>query len=396
MNRPDISEPVSNGATVAIVANLAWSVYNFRMPVIRALRDAGYRVLVIVPVDESVSALMKEPGVELVALQHFRRNSTSIAAGIKMIAEFRRLYLQLQPDLVIHFGVQANVFGNFAARLAGIKSVCVVTGLGYTFLHKGLVPMITRLLYRLSFLKTAKVVFENQEDLDLMVKAGLIKSQDTFHVPGCGIDTQYFKPENKMRSAGGPVFTLIGRLLYDKGVREFAAAAARLKLTFPEAECHLLGHLDDENPAHIHRTELVNWVRSGFIQYKGATDDVRPFIQNSDWVVLPSYREGLSRVLLEAMAMGKPLITTDTPGCRETVVPGKNGFLVPVGDENLLYETMLKACSISPEERQEMGRFGQEKAEREYSATIVGEHYRRLTDNLLKNVDYTKSRSISN
>lgn len=384
MNQPPISEPESNGATVAIVANLAWSVYNFRMPVVRALRDAGYRVVVVVPVDESVSALMKEPGVELVALRYFRRNSTSISAGIKMIAEFRQVYLQLKPDLIIHFGVQANVFGNFAARLAGVKSICVVTGLGYTFLHKGLVPMITRLLYRLSFLKTAKVVFENREDLDLMVKSGLVNETKTLHIPGCGIDTQYFKPEIEQQSTGGPVFTLIGRLLYDKGVREFAAAAARLKITFPEAECHLLGHLDDENPAHIHRTELVNWVRSGFIQYKGATDDVRPFIQNSDWIVLPSYREGLSRVLLEAMAMEKPLITTDTPGCRETVTHGKNGYLVPVGDENLLYETMLKACSVSLEERQEMGRFGREKAEKEYSTALVSEQYKLLISNLLK------------
>lgn len=383
MQNIPFSEPETNGVTVAIVANLAWSVYNFRMPVIRALRDAGYRVVVIVPVDESVSVLMKEPGVELVALKHFRRNSTSISAGLKMISEFRRVYQQLKLDLVIHFGVQANVFGNFAARLTGVKSVCVVTGLGYTFLHKGLVPMITRLLYRLSFLKTAKVVFENQEDLELMVKSGMVKPTDAFHVPGCGIDTEYFKSENRPRTSGGPVFILIGRLLYDKGVREFAAAAARLKTAFPDAECHLLGHLDDENPAHIHRTELVNWVRAGFIQYKGATDDVRPFIQNSDWIVLPSYREGLSRVLLEAMSMGKPVITTDTPGCRETVVPGKNGFVIPVGDENLLFETMLKACSVTSEERHKMGLFGREKAEKEYSAAIVGELYKLLTDSLL-------------
>lgn len=368
--------------TIALVANQAWSVYNFRMPVIRALQADGYRVVVIVPVDESVSVLLKEPGIELVVLRHFRRNSTNIWASIKMIVEFRKVYKALHPDAVIHFGVQANIFGNFAARLAKIPSVCVVTGLGYTFLHKGMVPWLTRWLYRITFLKTAKVVFENQADLDLMVFSKMVERSITYHVPGCGIDTQYFTASTTAASLHPPVFTLIGRLLYDKGIREFAAAAARLKAAYPAAECWLLGHLDNENPAHVHKEELIQWVQSGHIHYKGATKDVRPIIEQSDWIVLPSYREGLSRVLLEAMSMARPIITTDTPGCRETVVPGKNGFLVPVKDENLLFEAMLKACTISPEQRYAMGKFGREKAEKEYSANIVGQHFKKIINTI--------------
>ena len=210
-NLPELQIPAR--CTIALVANQAWSIYNFRMPVIRALQADGYRVVVIVPVDESVSVLLEEPGIELVALRHFRRNSTNILASIKMVGEFRSVYKKLQPDVVIHFGVQANIFGNFAARLAGIPSVCVVTGLGYTFLHKGLVPWLTRWLYRVSFLKTAKVVFENQADLELLVASNMADRSITTHVPGCGIDTQYFKPSGLMQSAHGPVFILIGRLL---------------------------------------------------------------------------------------------------------------------------------------------------------------------------------------
>jgi len=364
-HNPEKSPPKG---VVALVANLAWSIYNFRLPVIRALHREGYKVIIIAPVDETVSNLLREPGVEFVGLQSFRRNSTSVISSVKMTLEFQRIYQRTRPDIVIHYGVQANVWGNFGARLAGIPSVCVVTGLGYTFLHTGFIPWVTRWLYRLSFLKTAKIVFENEEDQELLIKKAIVWRENTLRVPGCGVDTNYFKPSTVKRKPRGPVFLFMGRLLYDKGIREFAAAAARLKTSFPRAQCWILGHLDDQNPAHIQRNELVNWVQEGYIQYKGASDDVRPFVAQADWMVLPSYREGLSKVLLEAMAMAKPIITTDTPGCRETVDHGKNGFIVPVKDENILFETMLKACAIDYDQRAAMGQYGREKAIHEYSA----------------------------
>jgi glycosyltransferase involved in cell wall biosynthesis len=367
-----------NKGVIALVGNLAWSIYNFRLPVIRALHQAGYKIVVIAPVDESVSALMHEPGIEFIGLQSFRRNSVSITASLRMIHEFKTVYQALKPDVVIHYGVQANIWGNLGAWLAKIPSVCVVTGLGYTFLHRGIIPFISRWLYRFSFLKTEKVVFENQEDLDLMVAKKMIHPSKTLRVPGCGIDTTFFSPLPKTELTDGPVFTLLGRLLYDKGLREFAAAAGRLRQSFPAAQCWVLGHLDDENPAHIQRNELISWVQKGFIHYKGATDDVRPIIAQSDWIVLPSYREGLSKVLLEAMAMGKPLITTDTPGCKETVVPGKTGYIVPIKDAEALYQTMLNCCTKDLENQHIMGMLGREKAIKEYDASIVGQLYLKL------------------
>jgi glycosyltransferase involved in cell wall biosynthesis len=377
-SRPNTAIP--HRGTIALVANMAWSIYNFRLPVIRALQAEGYRVVVIAPVDETVSKLLREPGVEFVSLQQFKRNSTSIVASIKMLREFKQILGKLKPNLVIHYGVQANVWGNLGAAWAGIPSVCVVTGLGYTFLHNGFVPRLTRWLYRFSFLRTACVLFENQEDLDLMVARRMILRNKTRHVPGCGIDTEHFAPIETGLHNEGPVFTLLGRLLYDKGLREFAHAAQRLKAAYPTAECWVLGHLDDQNPAHIRRSELVEWVQQGFIHYKGATDDVRPTIAQSDWMVLPSYREGLSKVLLEAMSMAKPIITTDTAGCRETVIPGENGFLVPVKDGDALFKIMLECCSISVQKRQEMGQIGREKAISTYGAALVGKVYVALAD----------------
>ncbi len=365
--------------TVALVANMAWSIYNFRLPVIRALHAAGYRVIVIAPIDETVSQLLREPGVEFVGLQHFRRNSTGIVSSMRMLLEFIRIFKRLKPNLVINYGVQANVWGNLGAAQVGVPSICVVTGLGYTFLHHGLVPRITRLLYQFSFMRTACVLFENQEDLDLLVKRGMTVRDKTRHVPGCGIDTAYFMPLEVVPGSAGPVFTLLGRLLYDKGLREFAHAAQRLKEAYPSAECWVLGHLDDQNPAHIRRNELVEWVQQGFIHYKGATNDVRLTIAQSDWVVLPSYREGLSKVLLEAMSMAKPIITTDVAGCRETVEDGQTGYLVPARNGEALFQTMLDCCQISPEKQREMGQKGRIKAISLYDAAIVGKIYVELT-----------------
>lgn len=381
-NNPEKSPPKG---VVALVANLAWSIYNFRLPVIRALHREGYKVIIIAPVDETVSNLLREPGVEFVGLQSFRRNSTSIISSVKMTLEFQRIYQRTRPDIVIHYGVQANVWGNFGARLAGIPSVCVVTGLGYTFLHTGFIPWVTRWLYRLSFLKTAKIVFENEEDQELLIKKAIVWRENTLRVPGCGVDTNYFKPSTVKRKPRGPVFLFMGRLLYDKGIREFAAAAARLKTSFPRAQCWILGHLDDQNPAHIQRNELVNWVQEGYIQYKGASDDVRPFVAQSDWMVLPSYREGLSKVLLEAMAMAKPIITTDTPGCSETVREGQTGFIVPVKDSEQLYQMMLHCCSIEAEQRQKMGNEARVIAIQDYDATLVGALYVRLVAEIMSN-----------
>lgn len=369
---------------IVVVSNMAWTIFNYRLPVIRALQALGYKIIIVAPVDESVSRLMNEPGIELFPLKKFIRNTTGITSNLAMISEFYQVYRQLKPDFVIHFGLQANIFGNFGAWLARVKSICVVTGLGYTFLHNGLVPWLTRWLYRISFVYPEKVLFENKEDLDLLVKSRMVQRSKTLHVPGCGVDTKVFRPQPTYFNSGRLVFLFIGRLLYDKGLREYAAAAKQLKTAYPQAECWILGHLDDENPAHIQREELVQWVQGGFIHYKGVKDDVRPIIAQCDWVVLPSYREGLSRVLLEAMAMSKPIITTDAPGCKETVVDGKSGFIVPVRNTEALYNAMKTCCTLSSQTQKEMGAYGRQMVIRTYEARIVGNIFADLIKQLHK------------
>lgn len=367
---------------IALVSNSIWNIYNFRLPVIRELQAAGYQVLVIAPVDEFVSALSEEKNLEIIPVNHLDRDSTALWRNVALWFELLRIYRKANPDLIFHYTIKPNIFGNLAAAVLKIPSVCVVTGLGYTFLHKGWLQSLTAWLYRFSFQYAKKVIFENPSDAVLMTEKNLVAGARTVVVPGCGVDLQHFSPNGILPQVDKTVFTFIGRLLADKGIREFVTAARAVKEKVPNVEFWVLGGLDDSNPAHVHRTELVEWVKNGIVQYKGTSSDVRAHIAKSDWIVLPSYREGLSRVLLEGMAMGKPLVTSDTPGCRETVEVGKNGFLSPVKDASALTKVLLHCCSLDKSTVRAMGNYGREKAIREFGSSLVGQKFLQVVQEL--------------
>jgi len=369
---------------VVLVANMTWNVWNYRKPVIQALQKAGYQVVVVAPVDDALPKLLKDTQVEFIPLEDFRRNSTRIWGTLRMVAEFTRVYRALKPDLIIHFGVQANILGNLSAWFVGAPSVCVVTGLGYTFLHHNVLHTLVKWLYRLSFRVAELVVFENEPDRELMVSTGSVAADKTRVVSGCGIDVEAFQPRRRNRSNGRVVFSYFGRLLYDKGLREFYEAARIVRNAFPNTEFRIFGTLDKRNPAHIRPSELLHWIKNGTIRYRGVIDDVRPYMAESDVVVLPSYREGLSRTLLEGMAMARPLLATDVPGCRETVDHPVNGLLVPPRDTLSLAEAMMFCCALTDQERAIMGWAGRRKVVSTFSSDLVGTQYLRVVSDVLK------------
>jgi glycosyltransferase involved in cell wall biosynthesis len=370
---------------IALVSNSTWNIHNFRMPVIRALSKAGYRIIIMAPVDESVSVLSQEPGIELVPLKFLHRDSTGILRNIFFIAELWRLYRLYQPGLVLHFTIKPNIFGNIVARWRGIPSICVVTGLGYTFLHKGWLQTLTAWLYRYSFRSAQKVLFENGDDRQLLIEMGIVGEEQAMVVNGCGVDVGHFQSQRPIvNPKKRMVFLFVGRLLRDKGVREFVAAACHTRKHFPKAEFWILGGLDDNNPAHIERATLLEWVQSGHIQYKGATADVRPYFEQAHWVVLPSYREGLSKVLLEAMSMARPIITTDTAGCRDAVESGKNGFLVQVADADALAHCFHHCCQIDLKQIIQMGEYGRQMAIQRFESTLIGNDYLNTVQTILE------------
>ncbi len=339
---------------IAIVANSSWNVYNFRLNLLKKFKAERLEVIIIAPVDEYIAQLKKEHSDRHIPLKSLSRKSTNPSKDLMLTWELYRILAKEKPDVVINYTIKPNVFGNIAAKLAKVKSICVVTGLGYTFLKEGLIRTIANTLYKASFLFADKVIFENQDDQKLFIEKRLVKANKTLSVKGCGINTKHYKPGSDPQNKD-LVFTFIGRLLYDKGIVEYVNAAKIVKQTYPNATFSVIGELDIENPSTISREQLVEWIEKEYIQYQGTTSDVRPFIKDSDVITLPSYREGLPKVVLEGMAMGKPIITTHTAGCRETVDHGKNGLLVPIKDAEALANAMLTMIEISPEERQSMG-----------------------------------------
>ena len=356
---------------VAIVANSTWNIYNFRSNVVKALLENEAELIIIAPIDEYIPHLKELGNITIVPLKRLKRNGINPVNDLKLFLEIYRIYKQYKPDVILHYTIKPNMYGAIASGLLGIANTCVVTGLGYTFIHKGWINTLVKSMYRFAFKFADRVLFENLEDKALFETEHLIERHKSFHIKGCGVDLNYFKPRPEKPEEEDIRFTFIGRLLYDKGIVEFVSAAKIIKKKYPSVQFTVVGFLDDENPAHILRSELLDWISNGIIQYHSQTEDVRPYINSSSCVVLPSYREGLPRVMMEAMAMAKPIITTKTAGCREMVNEGINGFLVDVKDIHALAEAMANIIKCSSANRFKMGLYSRQMAEKEFDDKLI-------------------------
>ena len=359
---------------ILVVANTTWNIYNFRLNIIRKLLDEGFEVIVMAPVDKFIFYTEKMPQVHHIPLHHLHRDSVNPIQDLRLFFELFRVYRKYKPDLILHYTVKPNIWGGFAARLLKIPSVAVVTGLGYSLIHEGWINFITSLLYKFSLPLHRKVIFENEDDKKLFEKEGLVSPSKSMAIKGCGVDTTFFSPNGDGRREDVITFSFIGRLLYDKGVKEFINAAQLVKDKIPNIEFWLIGEIDKENPSSIRNEDLMKWIRDPNIHYHGATENIRKFIEKSDCIVLPSYREGMPKVIMESMAMERPVITTNTAGCRETVDEKINGYLVPVRDSSALATAMLKFIELSKEDKMKMGKAGRLKVLREFDDRIIADH----------------------
>lgn len=368
---------------IVIVANTTWNIYNFRLNILRKLLGEGHEVIVMAPVDKFIFYTELIPQVNHIPIHHLHRDSVNPVQDLKLFYELWRNYRKYKPDLILHYTVKPNIWGGFAAKLLGIPSVAVVTGLGYALIHEGWINFVTRWLYRFALPLHRKVIFENIDDKKLFEKEKLVAPEKTFSIKGCGVDTTFFSPNGDERKAEKITFSFIGRLLYDKGVQEFIEAARIVKEKNPNVQFWLIGEIDKENPSAVRNEDLMKWIRDPNIHYHGATENIRKFIEQSDCIVLPSYREGMPKVIMESMAMERPVITTDTAGCRETVDQNINGYLVRVRDPQSLASAMTTFAGLTEEERLRMGRAGREKVIREFDDNIIaGQLYAELIEYL--------------
>ncbi|WP_426690160.1 glycosyltransferase family 4 protein [Rhodanobacter ginsengiterrae] len=326
-----------------LVASFPDSIVQFRGALISALRIAGVEVHVAAPGllgRDSVRTELERLGATVHSISLDRVGTNPIGDALSFLSLFN-LMRSVRPNTVLCYTVKPVIYGSLAAWLARVpRRFALITGLGYAFTaeRKGILSKIVRYLYAFVLRRVEKVFFQNPDDEALFRRSRiLLSSVPSVVVNGSGVEVVDFAV--RAMPAGRTVFLMIGRLLGDKGVREYAAAAKLVRKTYPDVRCLLVGWIDD-NPDSIVESELDSWVAEGDIEFLGRLEDVRPAIASCNVYVLPSYREGTPRTVLEAMAMGRPVITTDAPGCRETVVDGENGFLIPTKSVDALVVAM--------------------------------------------------------
>lgn len=329
---------------ILVIAGLGESLLNFRGPLLREMLARGCEVHVAAPgveADADLHARLLALGVVPHELRLERAGRNPLHDLHSLWALFR-LMRQLRPQAMLAYTVKPVVFGSMAARLARVPGrFALITGLGYAFQNTGQrrgIYLLVRTLYRLALSGASHVFFQNPDDRALFGQLGLVAAEaPSSVVAGSGVEVAHYRATAV--PPGPMVFLMIARLLGDKGVREYAAAARLLRQRHPQVRCQLVGWID-ENPDAIKPEELAAWQADGDIEYLGRLQDVRPAIEDCTVYVLPSYREGTPRTVLEAMSMGRAIITTDAPGCRETVRPGRNGMLVPVQSASALADAM--------------------------------------------------------
>jgi len=330
--------------TFLIIASKARSLINFRGELINEILGRGCSVVAVAPdfdVDEQTVVELRSQGVITRQIPLSRTGFNPFADLLTFFSLFI-LFFKFRPTVVLAYTIKPVVYGMLAAKFARVpQRVAIITGLGFAFADStvGLSGKIARFLYRLACGAAKLVFFQNPDDMGLFARRGMVGSEKSRLVNGSGVNLDHFT--SCPLPDGPPSFLMIARLVRDKGVGEYLAAAARTRSIYPDVQFHLVGYLDS-NPTSITQQELDEAVKSYNIKYWGPLDDVRPAIQAASVYVLPSYREGTPRTVLEAMAMGRAIITTDAPGCRETVINGENGFLVQVKNVDVLVQMMEK------------------------------------------------------
>jgi len=359
---------------IGIVLNTAWNIYNFRLGLVKAFLAAGHEVYAIAPVDDFVSEI-EATGCTFIPVEHLSRKGVNPIQDLKFGYELYKIYTSNELDVILHYTIKPNIYGCLAAGRAKVKSISTVTGLGYSFMKEGMVNKIVKKLYKTAFKSGTRIAFQNRDDKKLFEDLSLCPKSKTTLIKGSGINTTHFKPMPKKQTYEKLIYLFVGRLLYDKGVTELFEAAQQFKKKCPETEIWVVGAIDDGNPSAVAKAEVEAQEVKGTIRYWGVSKDVRSIMQEADVVVLPSYREGLPRVMLESLAMGKPIITTDTAGCRETIQDTKNGFLIPTKDAQALADAMVRMYELTDEVRQEMGEVGREMALQEFDEQAIIKRY---------------------
>ncbi len=358
---------------IAIVLNTSWNIYNFRMGLINSIKENGHEVIAIAPKDEYTHLLI-EAGCRFEEVTMDSRGA-NVFKDLGLIFELFGIYRKVKPDVILHYTIKPNIYGTLAASLLRIPTVNNVCGLGTAFLNKGLVSKIAMGMYKLAFRFPKLIYFQNNDDKTFFEEHALIKNNATQVLPGSGINLKHFTPAPGTQPNKKFTFLLISRLIHDKGIIEYIDAIKQLKQKGVEARFQLLGNKDTEHKRGISEELINHWIDTNIVEYLGSTDDVRPYIHQADCVVLPSYREGTPKSLLEAASSAKPIVATNVAGCTNIVAHNVNGLLCNVKDANDLANKLETMANLPKQRLQEMGKESRKIVEERFDEQIVINSY---------------------
>jgi glycosyltransferase involved in cell wall biosynthesis len=367
---------------IAVIENGLFSTYTMREGLMQRLLKEGYDVTILTHTNSFVSQVEKT-GLHVMNIGSGNLNPWKV---LKYIFNLYSALKKIQPDICLTFSIRPAIWGNFITRDLNIPTITNITGVGPLFTSKNLAYRIARSIYRHALQKTRKVFFQNFDDMNLFLQKKFVRKEIAERVPGSGVDYQKFSPiTNAKTDEENFIFLFIGRLIKDKGIFEFVEAARVIRKKFPNIIFNVIGPFWHQNLKSntITKSDLQNWIVEGIIDYQGEKKDIRKFIAEADCIVLPSYREGTSNILLEAASMEKPIITTNTTGCKETVEDEVTGFLCKVKDAEDLADKMEKMYLLSEEDRKTMGRKGRQKIIKEFDKQIVINAYLKAIHEIL-------------
>jgi glycosyltransferase involved in cell wall biosynthesis len=357
---------------IAIVINTSWNIYNFRMGLINALLQEGMEVYAIAP-EDSYSHILRETKCKFEPIS-IDNTGTNPFNDCTLIYELYKIYKRIKPDIILHFTIKPNIYGTMAAKFLNIPIINNVSGLGTIFLNKSYATNIALFMYKLAFQYPNWVFFQNSFDRQVFIDLRLVNNRISEVLPGSGIDIDYFRPAISTRNEKF-TFLIISRLIKEKGVIEYIEAARILRSRGIKAVFQVLGAKEVSHSRGIPLETIDEWIEEGIIEYLGVTNDVRMFINNADCIVLPSYREGTPRTLLEAASLAKPIVTTNVPGCNNVVEHGFNGYLCQMKDADDLALKMFKIMNLSIAERLAMGENSRMKIVEKFDERIVIKKY---------------------
>lgn len=367
---------------VCITVNTTWNIWNFRLGLIRALQERGFKIYAVSPSDEYCENLAA------IGVEHYHilidHKGTNPLRDYKTIRAYKHLYSELQPDIVLSFTIKPNIYSTIAAGSLKIPVITNISGLGTVFIRTTIYSHIARQLYKIALRKSTFTFFQNNDDANLFLQYDLISEMKIAVIPGSGVNTEIFQTERKENK--GQLFLFVGRLIKDKGILEYLEAAKKIISENKNVKFWIVGELGYNNNTALKREELEAYTDNYLqIQYLGMTKDIISILEKADVMVLPSYREGLSKALIEACAMSLPIITTNVVGCRDVVTEGFNGLLCDARSSESLAKRMQDMMIISEKERMELGRNGRILATDYFSEDVVIKAYLNKIFDILSN-----------